>query len=64
MRKLLVVAMGVITLCGCASESAPAVANDKSSAAQANTKEWKEFVAPLSVKTQTPFERMIKRTER
>lgn len=26
-------------------------------------KEWKEFVAPLSVKTQTPWERRMKQAE-
>lgn len=64
MLKLPLVAMGVAALCGCASESSPSVNSNKTSANQVETKEWKAFMAPLSVKTQTPDERMMKRVER
>ncbi len=64
MRKSLLVALGVIVLSGCAGQSDDYQLNSKQSSAQKDSKEWKEFVAPLSTKTQSPQDRLMTRAER
>lgn len=64
MRKLLLVALGVIVLSGCAGQNDDYQLNSKQTSAQKDSKEWKEFVAPLSTKTQSPQDRLMKRAER
>ncbi|MER2945745.1 hypothetical protein [Serratia bockelmannii] len=64
MRKSLLVALGVMVLSGCAGQNDDNQLNSKQSSAQKDSKEWKEFVAPLSVKTQSPGDRMLKRAEK
>ncbi|HEJ7038349.1 TPA: hypothetical protein SMF55_000038 [Serratia liquefaciens] len=63
MRKALIMALGVMVLSGCAGQQDDESRN-KASADQAGGKEWKAFVAPLSVKTQSPGEREMKRATR
>ncbi len=50
MQKSLLVALGVIVLSGCAGQNDDYQLNSKQSSAQKDSKEWKEFVAPLSTK--------------
>ncbi|MGP2880865.1 hypothetical protein [Serratia marcescens] len=64
MRKSLLVALGVIVLSGCAGQNDDYQLNSKQTSAQKDSKEWKEFVAPLSTKTQSPQDRLMKRAER
>lgn len=64
MQKSLLVALGVIVLSGCAGQNDDYQLNIKQSSAQKDSKEWKEFVAPLSTKTQSPQDRLMKRAER
>ncbi|MFK3840984.1 hypothetical protein [Serratia sp. NPDC087055] len=64
MRKSLLVALGVIVLSGCANQKDDYESFNKVSADPSSGKEWKEFVAPLSVKTQSPGEREMKRAIR
>lgn len=64
MRKALIMALGVMVLSGCAGQQDDYESRNKASADQAGGKEWKEFVAPLSVKTQSPGEREMKRATR
>ncbi|CAI1532951.1 MAG TPA: hypothetical protein DHV72_03345 [Serratia grimesii] len=64
MRKLLIVALGVVVLSGCADQKDDYELHSKTSTDPSGSKEWKEFVAPLSVKTQSPGEREMKRAIR
>ena len=64
MRKSLLIALGVIALSGCANQNDDYQLNNRPVAEQSGSKEWKEFVAPLSVKTQSPGDRMMNRAER
>lgn len=64
MRKSLLVALGVVVLSGCAGQNDDYQLNSKQSSTQKDSKEWKEFVAPLSTKTQSPQDRLMKRAER
>ncbi|WP_269933857.1 hypothetical protein [Serratia liquefaciens] len=64
MRKSLIMAVGVMVLSGCAGQQDDYESRNKASADPSGGKEWKEFVAPLSVKTQTPGEREMKRATR
>lgn len=63
MRKSLLVVLGVVVLSGCAGQNDDNQLNNKPSAAQKDDKEWKEFVAPLSTKSQSPQDRAMKRLE-
>ncbi|HEJ9094023.1 TPA: hypothetical protein ACKQPR_005010 [Serratia odorifera] len=64
MPKTLLIALSVIALAGCGSHDDNYTLDDVSAADTSADKQWKEFVAPLSVKTQSPNDRMIKRAER
>lgn len=63
MYKSLFLALCVVTLAGCTGDAFDQSEARKKPAEQASSNEWKEFIAPLSVKTQTPHERLIKRNE-
>ncbi|WP_148873601.1 hypothetical protein [Serratia marcescens] len=61
MRRSLLVVIGVMLITGCAGQYDDYTAPP---AEQKDSKEWKEFVAPLSTKTQSPQDRWMKRIER
>ncbi|OON40549.1 hypothetical protein BTJ39_09105 [Izhakiella australiensis] len=63
MRKSLFLALSVVVLSGCAQESHDSYSDENAASGRTTNKEWKEFVAPLSVKTQTPWERRMKQAE-
>ncbi len=64
MRKSLYLALGIMALSGCAGQNYDYSSAQKNAAYQDAGKEWKAFVAPLSVKTQSPGEREMKRATR
>lgn len=64
MCKSLYLALGIMALSGCAGQNDDYSAAQKNVAHQDAGKEWKAFVAPLSVKTQSPAEREMKRAAR
>ena len=54
MYKSLYLALGIMALSGCAGQNDDYSSAQKNAAHQDAGKEWKAFVAPLSVKTQSP----------
>lgn len=64
MFKFLLIGFGMVVLSGCANQPPYDEMNNKQSMDQSRNKEWKEFVAPLSTKTQSPQDRLMKRVER
>jgi hypothetical protein len=56
--------LALIALSGCAGQNDDYSSAQKNAAQQEASKEWKAFVAPLSVKTQSPGEREMKRVAR
>ncbi|MGQ8888565.1 hypothetical protein [Serratia sp. TSA_105.2] len=64
MCKSLCLALGIMALSGCAGQNDDDSSAPKNAVHQDAGKEWKAFVAPLSVKTQSPGEREMKRVAR
>lgn len=64
MCKSLYLALGIVALSGCAGQNDNYSSATKNTAHQDAGEEWKAFVAPLSVKTQSPGEREMKRAAR
>ncbi|ENL4044574.1 hypothetical protein [Serratia marcescens] len=64
MCKSLYLVVGIMALSGCAGQNDDYSSAHKNAAHQEAGKEWKAFVAPLSVKTQSPGEREMKRAAR
>ncbi|BEM33584.1 hypothetical protein SME36J_22150 [Serratia marcescens] len=64
MCKSLYLALGIMALSGCAGQNDDYSLAPKNADHQDASKEWKAFVAPLSVKTQLPGEREMKRAAR
>ena len=64
MCKSLCLALAMMALSGCAGQNDDYPSAQKTAPHPAAGKEWKAFVAPLSVKTQSPGEREMKRAAR
>lgn len=60
MRSLILIVVGLLALSGCAEQNDDYL-NRRESADRQGDNGWKEFIAPLSVKTQSPSDRMMKR---
>lgn len=63
MPKSLLVFLVCIALAGCACSKDDYQSNTKRSIAQKGDKEWQEFVAPLSTRTLSSQERLMKRVK-